>query len=216
VRGTPAWCLWVGSPVPSKSFSRANRHGTEASWEARFDAHQLQTRNTTLRDALSVTTYAVKYDAMKAINRWLWGNANHGSGATASLGRYEQMEQRRFFEVRGEESDEWLVLDGKRHPPRVICRCLGWNAPKNAALIAAALEAQLGALLKIQPRRFGAAQSGKAAIKLRANARSIKNLAFGATAESGPDYLVCRVYPDLGVLLFNRQRTGGGPYPSPR
>jgi hypothetical protein len=72
------------------------------------------------------------------------------------------MEQRRFFEVRGEESDEWLVLDGKRHPPRVICRCLGWNAPKNAALIAAALEAQLGALLKIQPRRFGAAQSGKA------------------------------------------------------
>jgi len=51
------------------------------------------------------------------------------------------MEQRRFFEVRGEESGEWLVLDGKRHPPRVICRCLGWNAPKNAALIVAALEA---------------------------------------------------------------------------
>jgi hypothetical protein len=50
------------------------------------------------------------------------------------------MEQRRFFEVRGEESGEWLVLDGKRHPPRVICRCLGWNAPKNAALIVAALE----------------------------------------------------------------------------
>jgi hypothetical protein len=51
------------------------------------------------------------------------------------------MEQRRFFEVRGEESGEWLVLDGKPHPPRVICRCLGWNAPKNAALIVAALEA---------------------------------------------------------------------------
>ena len=51
------------------------------------------------------------------------------------------MEQRRFFEVMGEESGEWLVLDGKRHPPRVICRCLGWNAPKNAALIVAALEA---------------------------------------------------------------------------
>ena len=51
------------------------------------------------------------------------------------------MEQRRFFEVRGEESGEWLVLDGKRHPPRVICRCRGWNAPKNAALIVAALEA---------------------------------------------------------------------------
>jgi hypothetical protein len=51
------------------------------------------------------------------------------------------MEQRRFFEARGEESGEWLVLDGKRHPPRVICRCLGWSAPKNAALIAAALDA---------------------------------------------------------------------------
>ena len=51
------------------------------------------------------------------------------------------MEQRRFFEARGEETGEWLVLDGKPHPPRVICRCLGWNAPKNAALIAAALEA---------------------------------------------------------------------------
>jgi len=51
------------------------------------------------------------------------------------------MVQRRFFEARGEESGEWLVLDGKRHPPRVICKCAGWNAPKNAALIAAALEA---------------------------------------------------------------------------
>lgn len=51
------------------------------------------------------------------------------------------MEQRRFFEAKSEESGEWLVLDGKRHPPRVICRCLGWHAPKNAALIAAALEA---------------------------------------------------------------------------
>jgi hypothetical protein len=51
------------------------------------------------------------------------------------------MEQRRFFEARCEENGEWLVLDGKRHPPRVICRCLGWNAPKNAALIVAALEA---------------------------------------------------------------------------
>ena len=51
------------------------------------------------------------------------------------------MEQRRFFEVRGEESGVWLVLDGKRYPPRVICSCRGWNAPKNAALIVAALEA---------------------------------------------------------------------------
>ena len=33
------------------------------------------------------------------------------------------MEQRRFFEARGEESGEWLVLDGKRHlrvDPRAI------------------------------------------------------------------------------------------------
>ena len=51
------------------------------------------------------------------------------------------MEQRRFFEVGGEESGVWLVLDGKRYPPRVICRCLGWSAPKNAALIVVALEA---------------------------------------------------------------------------
>jgi hypothetical protein len=49
------------------------------------------------------------------------------------------MEQRRFFEVRGEDG-EWLVLDGKRQPPRVICRCLGWHAPKDAAFIATALE----------------------------------------------------------------------------
>ena len=41
------------------------------------------------------------------------------------------MEQRRFFEARGEETGEWLVLDGKPHLARVICRCLGWNAPKN-------------------------------------------------------------------------------------
>src|SRR5262249_1109889 len=51
------------------------------------------------------------------------------------------MKQRRFLEAKGEESGEWLVLDGKRHPPRVICKCIGWNAPKNAELIAAALQA---------------------------------------------------------------------------
>jgi hypothetical protein len=64
-----------------------------------------------------------------------------GSGAAATSRVVSSMEQRRFFEVIGEESGEWLVLDGKRHPPRVICRCRGWNAPKNAALIVAALEA---------------------------------------------------------------------------
>jgi hypothetical protein len=56
------------------------------------------------------------------------------------------MEQPRFFEVRGEKSGEWLVLDAKHHPPRVICRCLEWNAPKNAALIVAALEAHTSEL----------------------------------------------------------------------
>jgi hypothetical protein len=45
---------------------------------------------------------------------------------------------------------------------------------------------------------------------LRAKAPSIKNPAFGATAESGPDRRLCRVAPDLGVLPFNRLRTGGG------
>src|SRR5665648_109043 len=67
------------------------------------------------------------------------GSHSMGSGAIAFRELY--MEQRRFFEVRGEEGGEWLVLDGKRHPPRVICRCLGWHAPKDAALIATALEA---------------------------------------------------------------------------
>ena len=64
-----------------------------------------------------------------------------GSGASPEQGVISGMDKRRFFEVRGEESGEWLVLDGKRHPPRVICRCRGWNAPKNAVLIVAALEA---------------------------------------------------------------------------
>jgi hypothetical protein len=68
--------------------------------------------------------------------------AVHGAAAQSPRpGVFSGMERRRFFEVRGEEGGEWLVLDAKRHPPRVICRCHGWNAPKNAALIAAALEA---------------------------------------------------------------------------
>jgi len=73
------------------------------------------------------------------------------------------MEQRRFFEARGEESGEWLVLDGKRHPPRVICRCVGWNAPKNAALIAAALEAHNSELYSKFPlKASGEAESPSA------------------------------------------------------
>jgi hypothetical protein len=71
------------------------------------------------------------------------------------------MEQRRFFEVMGEESGEWLVLDGKRHPPRVICRCRGWNAPKNAALIVAALEAHHSQLYS----KFPLDGSGRPAVK---------------------------------------------------
>ena len=70
------------------------------------------------------------------------GWAVHGAAEQRPARRVvSSMEQRRFFEVMGEESGEWLVLDSKRHPPRVICRCRGWNAPKNAALIVAALEA---------------------------------------------------------------------------
>jgi len=42
---------------------------------------------------------------------------------------------------------------------------------------------------------------------------SVRNPIFGATAESGPEH---RVAPDLGVLRFNRPRTGGGLSPSSR
>jgi len=72
------------------------------------------------------------------------------------------MEQRRYFEVRGEESDEWLVLDSKLNPPRVICRCLGWNAPKNAALIVAALEHHNSELYS----KFAAGQQSTGAVSL--------------------------------------------------
>jgi len=52
------------------------------------------------------------------------------------------MEQPRFFEARGaKKGGEWLVLDAKHSPPRVICKCVGWHAPKDAAMIVAALEA---------------------------------------------------------------------------
>jgi len=84
-----------------------------------------------------------------------------GSGAAATSRVVSSMEQRRFFEVIGEESGEWLVLDGKRHPPRVICRCRGWNAPKNAALIVAALEAHHSELHS----KFPLDGSGRPAVK---------------------------------------------------
>ena len=45
---------------------------------------------------------------------------------------------------------------------------------------------------------------------------SVRNPAFGATAESGPDRRLYRVAPDLGVLPFSQRRTGGGRRPSSR
>ena len=57
----------------------------------------------------------------------------------------------------------------------------------------------------------------RAAIVIRALTRpSVRNPAFGATAESGPDHLIYRVAPDLGVLPFNQPRTGGERRPSSR
>jgi hypothetical protein len=82
------------------------------------------------------------------------------------------MEQRRFFEARGEESGEWLVLDGKRHPPRVICRCLGWNAPKNAALIVAALEAYNSELYSSFPLDGSVRLNEQSAVKPSGEAES--------------------------------------------
>ena len=82
------------------------------------------------------------------------------------------MEQRRFFEARGEESGEWLVLDGKRHPPRVICRCVGWNAPKNAALIAGALEAHNSELYSKFPLNGSGQLDEQPAVKASGEAES--------------------------------------------
>ena len=80
----------------------------------------------------------------------------HQRSVSSLRNLFSRMEQRRFFEVRGEESGEWLLLGGKCHPPRVICKCASWNAPKNAALIAAALEAHHSELYS----KFSLAGSG--------------------------------------------------------
>ena len=57
----------------------------------------------------------------------------------------------------------------------------------------------------------------RAAIVARALTRPfVRNPVFGATAESGPDHLIYRVAPDLGVLPFNQPRTGGERRPSSR
>jgi hypothetical protein len=155
-----------------------------------------------------------------------------GSGAAATSRVVSSMEQRRFFEVIGEESGEWLVLDGKRHPPRVICRCRGWNAPKNAALIVAALEAHHSELHSNFPSTVrGGQPSNLACHQARLNLRlhqslqpespgqdtgarrrsrsdQIRNPAFAATTEPAP--VVCR------SLRFSWRQTDGVPSPSSR
>jgi hypothetical protein len=83
------------------------------------------------------------------------------------------MEQRRFFEAKGEESGEWLVLDGKRHPPRVICRCSGWNAPKNAAIIATALQAHDAELYSKFPFDDSSQLDEQPVVKASAEAESL-------------------------------------------
>src|SRR4026208_240601 len=82
------------------------------------------------------------------------------------------MEQRRFFEVKGEESGEWLVLDGMRQPLRVICKCIGWNAPKNAALIAAALQAHDAELYSKFPFDDSSQRDEQHGVKASAEAES--------------------------------------------
>jgi hypothetical protein len=141
------------------------------------------------------------------------------------------MEQRRFFEAKGEESGEWLVLDGKRHPPRVICKCVGWNAPKNAALIAAALQAYSAELYSKFPFDDSDQLDEQPVVKASAEAES-------APATRGYKGKGPRKAPGLGgsmktyllkpapnrarlgcstleVLPFSQRRTGGGPCPSP-
>ena len=61
----------------------------------------------------------------------------------------------------------------------------------------------------LRPESPGQGTRAKRRFTFGANAPSIKTPAFGATAESGPDHLLRRVYLDLGVLPFNRRRTDG-------
>ena len=100
--------------------------------------------------------------------------AVHGKAAHSQRpGVINGMEQRRYFEVRGEESGVWLVLDGKRYPPRVVCRCLGWNAPKNAALIVAALEAYNSELYSRFPLNGSARLNEQSAVKPSGEVESV-------------------------------------------
>ena len=52
----------------------------------------------------------------------------------------------RYQAIRG-QSREWLIVDTKGNPPRVICTCQGWYA--NPDHICNALNAYDGALNKI-------------------------------------------------------------------
>src|SRR4029453_1543288 len=65
-----------------------------------------------------------------------------------------------------------------------------------------------------QPESPGRGIGARRQSALGAKSASIRNPASGATAESDPDQLLCRVAPDLRVLPFNQPRTGGGPCPS--
>lgn len=46
----------------------------------------------------------------------------------------------RFYELRTEKG-EWLIVDGKSSPPRVLATCCGYDAPFNCKEIIEALEA---------------------------------------------------------------------------
>ena len=100
--------------------------------------------------------------------------AVHGKAAQQpASGRYQRHGTATIFEVRGEESGVWLVLDGKRYPPRVICSCLGWNAPKNAALIVAALEAYSSELYSRFPLNGSARLNEQSAVKPSGEVESV-------------------------------------------
>jgi hypothetical protein len=45
----------------------------------------------------------------------------------------------RFLETKGEKPNEWMVLDTKSIPFRVLCTCRGYEAPLNAKFLVEAL-----------------------------------------------------------------------------
>lgn len=46
----------------------------------------------------------------------------------------------RFVELRGEKR-EWMIVDTKSIPHKVLCTCVGYDAPLNCQMIIEALEA---------------------------------------------------------------------------